>query len=713
MFPRNTIIASPPTGRLNSQSGAALIFFIFAIVILGVLLSAMASMFRTAVRDVTTPNYSRRSHYMAESGVRYALSELRESDDIVATIQDLNNGTYPLGDDSFDLDVSTLGMLQAQEDITPGVHVGVFSTEMGGLPEDFCDLVPDKDADTSISQDLLHLVAADAVGKPNELEFVQVDHCTYMGGGVVDFDLQNMMYVLESEFVYMAASFDDSPSDNYAPGDTVKVGWAARRFPPNQGACYVYDQHQKKEVEVFYDRIYCDDANFDCWMELSVNQPAPGDWPLFGLSQDTYFVLNTNNYGNYWITAVGFAGPSDSDTVITLNAVAANYLGGLDGPDEDPDHAPYILSMGGGWPTDEEKYGEEGTEYEGVFMDDDTRLDQDTLADIDGDLTLESGTTNPGAEELNTVARYGDNTMTAGDFYADLGTDYEIAVRSGVGAVISSADFHYTNLETYHFYLSYNLNSDYELFWRYGNTSTGYVAIADPANDPDHDQPLYLAPPSGLTRYLGNFWIHAKGEVQNHNRYFRTRVNDLMVYYDGLPWPGTVWQANTEYEDATTTLDYVIPVTDSWNATQAYALDDLVWPTTPNGFTYRCTTAGVADATEPASWPRNEGDTVTDGTVTWTAERGLVYRCTVPGTSGAAEPVWPTARGATVIDGTVEWTCGIPNFESGDTYTYLISQQDEASSSLEVLGDFQMVWNNKTSLDYGLQFYLQLHDVAP
>jgi len=55
-----------------------------------------------------------------------------------------------------------------------------------------------------------------------------------------------------------------------------------------------------------------------------------------------------------------------------------------------------------------------------------------------------------------------------------------------------------------------------------------------------------------------------------------------------------------------------------WAASTAYALGDVVRPTTRNSFAYECTTAGTSGATEP-TWPTTAGTTVTDGTVVWTA----------------------------------------------------------------------------------------------
>lgn len=52
----------------------------------------------------------------------------------------------------------------------------------------------------------------------------------------------------------------------------------------------------------------------------------------------------------------------------------------------------------------------------------------------------------------------------------------------------------------------------------------------------------------------------------------------------------------------------------AWQATHAYALNDLV---TISGDTLKCTTAGTSGSTAPTP-PASVGGTVTDGTVTWT-----------------------------------------------------------------------------------------------
>ena len=55
----------------------------------------------------------------------------------------------------------------------------------------------------------------------------------------------------------------------------------------------------------------------------------------------------------------------------------------------------------------------------------------------------------------------------------------------------------------------------------------------------------------------------------------------------------------------------------AWAASTAYALGDVVQPTTRNGYNYECTTAGTSGGSEPA-WPTTPGNTVNDGAAVWT-----------------------------------------------------------------------------------------------
>jgi hypothetical protein len=54
----------------------------------------------------------------------------------------------------------------------------------------------------------------------------------------------------------------------------------------------------------------------------------------------------------------------------------------------------------------------------------------------------------------------------------------------------------------------------------------------------------------------------------------------------------------------------------TWQASKAYALNDCVIPPTPNGYIYRCTTAGTSSTLTP-TFPTTLGQTYNDGNVVW------------------------------------------------------------------------------------------------
>jgi hypothetical protein len=102
-----------------------------------------------------------------------------------------------------------------------------------------------------------------------------------------------------------------------------------------------------------------------------------------------------------------------------------------------------------------------------------------------------------------------------------------------------------------------------------------------------------------------------------------------------------------------------------WQSGHDYSLDDLVVPSTPNGYRYRCTQAGHSGLTEPA-WPAAAGETIREPADRWRPNHAYsvgewitptgagpqnVYECRTAGISGATEPTWHLDNN----DGTVRW----------------------------------------------------------
>jgi hypothetical protein len=88
-----------------------------------------------------------------------------------------------------------------------------------------------------------------------------------------------------------------------------------------------------------------------------------------------------------------------------------------------------------------------------------------------------------------------------------------------------------------------------------------------------------------------------------------------------------------------------------WAATTAYALNDIVRPTTGNGHLYQAIVAGTSAGSQP-TWPTVSGQIVVDSGVTW-AEigRGVTQ-------IDFADPSWTTATIANIRKGVVYKSTG-------------------------------------------------------
>lgn len=82
----------------------------------------------------------------------------------------------------------------------------------------------------------------------------------------------------------------------------------------------------------------------------------------------------------------------------------------------------------------------------------------------------------------------------------------------------------------------------------------------------------------------------------------------------------------TLYQDSAAKLpvefDWTPACANLWTAGEVYGVNEVVRPSTYNGYEYKCTTAGQAagdSALEPA-WPTTIAGTVTDGSVVWTCQ---------------------------------------------------------------------------------------------
>ena len=96
---------------------------------------------------------------------------------------------------------------------------------------------------------------------------------------------------------------------------------------------------------------------------------------------------------------------------------------------------------------------------------------------------------------------------------------------------------------------------------------------------------------------------------------------------------------------------------------------------------------------------------------------GLWFECTVAGTTGGSEPTWPTTEGNTVVDGTVTWTCQVielynaqpgavssisVNYASGALADSLIRERDIAVNGTTNASKFSQATFTATSTNVAI-----------
>ncbi len=82
------------SGLLAQRRGNILVYVVVTMVIFAVLGASMVSLFSTSVTSSAVRNDARRAAYLSESGLRYAMSELRSRLFSKDSVDDLNDVTY-------------------------------------------------------------------------------------------------------------------------------------------------------------------------------------------------------------------------------------------------------------------------------------------------------------------------------------------------------------------------------------------------------------------------------------------------------------------------------------------------------------------------------------------------------------------------------------------------------------------------------------------
>ena len=138
--PYRSSILGLQKGKCPNSAGNVLIYVVVVMLIFGVLGVIMVSLFTSTTASTVTRNDSRRAIYMAESGMRYAFSEIRNANFDLDFMNDtLNTTTYKIGGtESFTVNVFS-PWFESPSNQTIGSGGGNLALEMpvGELPDGY------------------------------------------------------------------------------------------------------------------------------------------------------------------------------------------------------------------------------------------------------------------------------------------------------------------------------------------------------------------------------------------------------------------------------------------------------------------------------------------------------------------------------------------------------------------------------------------------
>jgi outer membrane protein assembly factor BamB len=263
---------------MSSFKGNVLVYLIVVVLIFGVLGVTIVSLFTTATSSSATPNNLRRAFFMAESGIRYAMSELRNSNFDDDTINDLNSLTYTVNKGgSFNLNVfGSWFKSQAEYDAPAQV---ILDAAIGEIPNDF-----------STSPSNMFIVNFDFVGtQPPPSGVALITDIPNKTANSITVDIGGDFVANTDELICFAVNpVSDPPSLNSGDSIFVPLG-ADDYFPERNGAIYIngnYYFYETKEPDAANNRVEL--------TNLSQLLTASG-FP-FDMAANEYVILAPANY---------------------------------------------------------------------------------------------------------------------------------------------------------------------------------------------------------------------------------------------------------------------------------------------------------------------------------------------------------------------------------------------------------------------------------
>ncbi|NNL76879.1 MAG: hypothetical protein HKO68_11135, partial [Desulfobacterales bacterium] len=272
-----------------TMKGNVLVYLIVVVLIFGVLGVTIVSLFTTATSSSATPNDARRAYYMAESGIRFALSEIRNNNFNDSFVQSLNNtASYSLTEGgSFSINVFSPWFEYSS---TAGNTLTVDVPNAGEIPDNF----------TIPNITLVHW--NNFSGSPPPLDSWEpiTGSSATAGNTSLTITVTNPadFSVSTDDIVCLAVQPTDADVLLQA-GEDIYVDLDARDvFPPTNGAIRIITSDNQRGDYYYTQRI---DEPSNNRVQLTNLAALPGGTftDITGFSNDDWVVLSRQNYRLY------------------------------------------------------------------------------------------------------------------------------------------------------------------------------------------------------------------------------------------------------------------------------------------------------------------------------------------------------------------------------------------------------------------------------
>jgi len=322
------------------HKGSILISLLVTMTILSALGAAMLPLFSSSTMSSTSSNDARKALYMAESGLRYALSELRNSGFSTNAVNELNSTTYSLDDGgTFTINVFGIEFESPSNQTLPLGGTLSLVAPVGKMPEGFS--IPA----TSWVVNLKSLRDALIFGGTPDTFTAQVQISNRVSDTELNVTINHEFNVDVNDLVCLAVR-PSSTQNALDSGSTLNIALVAKDFfPKRNGAIYISNTDNKVMLYFYDERI---DIPGDRVQLTGLSSSTAGAFPFSVNDTTNYVILSGKSYRiiptGSWGTDVAVSYLISSETTNSASDESHLPAPGESSPDFSPQEVVDSLS---------------------------------------------------------------------------------------------------------------------------------------------------------------------------------------------------------------------------------------------------------------------------------------------------------------------------------------------------------------------------------